>query len=60
MIGDENGNIEPQNAAPENGCCKVTDISTIEIIIGIVTGNVNDCASLSSVMAAPIAANCDA
>ncbi len=34
--------------------------STIEMMMGMVMGKVKDCASLSSVIAAPIAANCDA
>ena len=60
MMGEEKGSMEPQKAAEEKGCDKVADISIMEMIIGMVTGKVNDCASLSSVIAAPIAANCDA
>lgn len=60
IIGEEKGNMEPQNAAEENGWDKVTDINTIEIMIGMVIGNVKVCASLSSVTAAPIAANWEA
>ena len=56
IIGDDRGTIDAHNAMLPSGSPITLLSSTIETIIGIVTGKVSDCISPSSFTAAPMAA----
>lgn len=60
-IGEENGMILPQTAIGESGLPTAVAIITNERMMGIVMGNISDCASCgSSFTTLPTAANSEA